>query len=327
MRQGVNPEKIKNDKNKSFWHRIIIPVYIPNITEEYYINMLDVFEFCLQSVEKSINKKTTVITIINNNSVPEVETIIYKYFNSIDKYIKLKENKGKVYPVIHECRAAYEPFLTIIDSDVFLVKGWEEAVFEVFANFKNAGVVSPLACQGLAFNHNNSLFFDKFLFSKIKYEKVVSDLDCELYIKGLGNEAILNRNKNKYNWIEKQYFIEDKVKAIVGAGHFVATYRSKIFHGENSFPEMKFINGYEDSFIDILADKKGLYRLSTVKSFAYHMGNKMDDNYKLLYNELISPKIVKNIDFESLNLKNKNLIIPYFIKNIFFRIFKKILKL
>ena len=322
MRQGVNPEKIKNEKNKRYWHRVIIPVYIPNITEVYYSNMLEVFEFCLQSVIKSININTTALTIINNNSVNEVDEIIKTHLESIDKYVYINENKGKVYTVLNEARAVYESFVTISDADVYFEKGWENEVFKIFKEYDRAGVVAPLACQGLAFNHNYTLFFDNFLLGKVKYNKVVSDKDCELYIKGLGNNSILNRN-NKYNWKEKQYYLDKKVKAIIGCGHFVATYRSSLFSNQKNFPELKFKNGYEDSFIDVLGDKKGYYRLSTVKSFAYHMGNKIDNNYLELKNDLIE----KQVPFNEIRIRSIRNSIPYEVKKIVFKIIKKIFKL
>ena len=48
MRKGVNPEKDKTEKNLVKFHRIIIPVYIPNLTEEYYTESLQVFESCIE---------------------------------------------------------------------------------------------------------------------------------------------------------------------------------------------------------------------------------------------------------------------------------------
>ena len=47
MRIGVNPEKLKNAEIKYWKHRIIIPVYIPNIYEDYYANAFQVLKKCI----------------------------------------------------------------------------------------------------------------------------------------------------------------------------------------------------------------------------------------------------------------------------------------
>ena len=107
----------------------------------------------------------------------------------------------------------------------------------------------------------------------------MSDTDAELYLNGMGNESLLNRENRTYSWKKRQYILKGK-NAIIGCGHFVATYRSQMFRGEYNFPEIKFKNGLEREFIDSLANKKGFYRLSTVKTYAYHMANNLDENAK-----------------------------------------------
>src|SRR5690606_16340551 len=57
----------------------------------------------------------------------------------------------------------------------------------------------------------------------------------------------------------------------------VATYRTEQFRNVYTFPEVCFQNSYEELFIDCLADDSGFYRLSTLESYIYHMGNTLDD--------------------------------------------------
>lgn len=325
MREGVNPEKFKGEKNIKKQHRVVVVFYIPNIEEDYYKESIVVLDACLNSLVNTINFETTNITLINNNSIVEVMEVVDKYIKNkqIDKYVLYDENKGKVYAVIDEVRSVYEPFVTITDCDVLFFSGWEQAVFNVFKNYKKAGVVTPLPVQYAAFHANSSVFFDHYFIGKMKYGKVVNDKDVDLYIQGLNNTALINK-KGKYNWKEKQYYLDGNIKAIVGATHFVATYRSSIFTNETAFPEIKFVNGYETEFIDNLADKKGLYRLSTLNTFAYHIGNKMDDFVEMIsFNE----QLKVNSDL-FLNLKTPaKSYIPYWIKSIFFRALKRFKKL
>jgi hypothetical protein len=321
MRQGVNPEKFKAEKNTKKKHRVVVVFYIPNTEEDYYLETLKVLDISLDSLLKTINPQTTNITLINNNSTKESEAIVAKYQSQIDKYVLYSENKGKVYAVVNEIRSVFEPFVTIADSDVLFFSGWETAVFDVFKNHPKAGVVAPLPSQYSTFYCTASVFFAKFFTAKLRYGKVVADADVDLYIKGVNNEALM-RSSSKYNWKEKQYYLDGKVKAVIGATHFVATYKSAIFKDQDTFPKIKFKNGYEEKFIDFVADIKGLYRLSTVKTYAYHIGNKIDEvvaEYKAGDSALINPAI-----FDAIPLKKNyaNSFIPFPIKRIFLKVFK-----
>lgn len=277
MRIGVNPEKNKGDNNIYYYHRIIIPVYIPSETGFYEESIL-ILKKCLDSVVNTINHNTTKITVVNNSSYEKVTWLLENYFKNklIEKLVTYSENKGKVFAVISEAKASYEPYITIMDADILLFSGWEIAVMDIFQNFSKAGAVAPLPLPNLCFHKNSSVFFHEYFFGNIGYDKIVSEESCNLYLKGMGNDALLRRNNRKYSWRDKQYFLKGKSPALLGCGHFVATYRKEIFKGIVKFPERKFINGYEESFLDDKVDMIGLYRLSTVKTYAYHMGNKLD---------------------------------------------------
>ena len=66
MRLGNNPEKEQNILEIDSYHRVVIPVYIPNLTEPYFQDGLKILKLCLQSLLKTVHAKTR-ISIINNN--------------------------------------------------------------------------------------------------------------------------------------------------------------------------------------------------------------------------------------------------------------------
>lgn len=329
MRKGVNPEKNKQEKNGLKFHRIIIPVYIPNEEEEYYEESAEVFKTSLNSIFATVNKEITGITVIDNGILPQLSELLQNYLQQglINKLVKYSTNKGKVFAVLSEARASYESFITIADADVFFFPGWEKAVFEIYRNFPKAGIVSPLPAQNLTFYKNTAVFFDNYIGGKIKYAKKVSDKDCDLFIRGMGNIALHRRVNHKYSWKEKQYFIENNIPAILGANHFVATYRKKIFEQNNSFPVEKFKKGFEEKFMDEPGDQLGYYRLSTVNTYAYHLGNKMEQNIF----RIISFKDEKKIDsedFEKVKSESgRTSKAPYWLRNYFLRVLKKVKKL
>ncbi len=224
---------------------------------------------------------------------------------------------------MEEARSCYEDFITIADSDVLFLNNWQSETFKIFENFPQAGVVSPVPVCGLALNHNSSVFFDNYIFKKIRYNKKVSDYECELFKSSMANPAIFVRNNRKFNWDDKQYYLKNsKKEALLGASHFVATYRKKIFSINKTFPNIKFQNGYEDLFIDKPSDVLGYYRLSTFQHYCYHIGNRIDD-------------FVLNVKFENLNndinfklIRNpKKRITHYKIRKMAFNFFNKFFKL
>lgn len=311
MRIGINPEKFKEEKNKKMLHRVVVVFYIPNVEEEFYKESLSVLDVCLNSLVNTINFETTNITLINNNSSNNADIVVQKYLeaNQIDKYVLYKENKGKVYAVLNEVRGIFEDFVTITDSDILFFDGWEYAVFDVFKNHPKAGVVSPYPCPYLTFYKNEYVFCSNTLKNNIEYGKFVADEDIEMYVKGTNMPYIIDRKAN-YNWKEKQYILRSPAPAIIGAYHVVATYRTSQFRNVYDYPEMKFKNSYEENFMDCLANKNGMYRLSTIKSYMYHMGNTIDDfifNPKEKAKTSITSEMINEI--KSFKLGNKYIVI------------------
>ena len=268
MRIGNNPEKNKNLKITYKQHRVIIPVYIPNSKESYFNNLFEVFKVSINSLLNTIDKDQTNITIINNNCKEEVTIFIDSLLKKkeIDKHIKYKDNYGKVYTVLSEVKGVFESIVTIADADVLYFSGWENEVIKIINMYPKVGVVSPLPMPHLAYYNNISLFIDKFL--KIKRGRIVSDESFKLWEEGISNKAF-----NK--WKKQQLYIEkNSLKACLGAGHFVSTYRNKVLKKCSEYvPEYVFKNGDENNALDLPIDKLGYYRLSTVKTYVYHLGN------------------------------------------------------
>ena len=306
MRIGINPEKIKKTKISYKNHRVIIPVFITN-NDSYFDNSLNILKKCIKSLLETIDTDNTNITIINNDSKLEVNEFLLELvkLKKIDKYVVSSVNYGKVYSILAEARASYEPFITIADSDVFFFNDWQNAVNEVFEKFENVGVVGLTPDPHLAFYCNNSLIFDKLF--QIKKGNIVDNYDLELFEKGIGNNQFFSNKKN--NWKEKQYYLEkDELQVVVGAGHFASTYRKELFHKiPFSYPIYVFPGG-ELSFLDTPIDKLGYYRVSLNKAKAYHMGNVDIGGFERI--NITENKITK------LNIENNFIkpIVPYFIK-------------
>ena len=317
MRIGQNPEKSKQNQNVLKKHRIIVVFYIPDSQNNYFEDLDLVLNKCLETLFLSINEQTTAVTLINNNSSNSIDKVVDRYKNRIDKYVIYNDNKGKVYAIINEVKGVFEEFVTISDADVLFFDGWENAVFEIFKKVPKAGVVSPLPVPHCTFTYNNSVFFNTFI-NKIKYVNLLNKSDTELFKSSIDNDVAFRRKNNVY-WDEKQLYLKkNKELFLLGSTHFVATYRKFIFDEINSFPKHKFKPGYENEFIDFLADKNGLYRLSAKKTYAYHIGNKLDEMTNNYFSE--GNNTISNDFFNTIPKTLKQNKILIYIKSILGRI-------
>ncbi len=278
MRVGNNPQKSNVTELRHKTHRIILPFWIPNVSDDYFKEQPQVLYWCLKSLTSTINPEQTNITLINNNSCAEASEIAEDFVKQgfIDKYVVRHENRGKLEVVLAEARASFEDYITIADADFLFFPQWEDATIEVFRIFKKAGVVSCYPCPNLATYYNSAWLWDY----KIKVGKVVPDSELDLVELGLGN--IVGKGvfsglgvKRKSTWRENQYYIRNKsFIACLGATHALATFKRDIIQ-KLPFKKVEFVfkNGYEYNYIDFIVEQLGYYRLSTVKCNAYHMGN------------------------------------------------------
>ena len=316
MRIGTNPEKDKCSLLTHKQHRIIMPFWIPNVTDDYFKKQPEVLRFCLQSLIDSIDLSKTNITLINNNSCSEASKVAEEFVEKglIDKYVVRSENRGKLEIVLAEARAAYEDYITISDADFLFFKGWENTVAKIYTDFKRAGVVTIYPCPNLAFNHNSRWIFK----SGWKCGSVLKEEDMNLVDKGLGHSPGKGIYKSlgvkkKYVWAEKQYYLEKgENRVCLGAVHALATMKRDIFK-QLPFSKIEYVfkNGYEETHLDYFSDKLGYYRLSTTQCFAYHMGNTLPDEDVMNHAVIVDDNLVSFPAY-----KNRNKQTNIFLSNI-----------
>lgn len=283
MRIGTNPEKGKETLLVHKRHRIIIPFWIPNVTDPYFKNQPTVLFHCLRSLIASIDSSQTNITLINNHSCEEASSVANDFVANglIDKYVVRAENRGKLENVLAEARASFEDYITICDADFLFFEGWEDAVIRVFKTFQNAGVVTCYPCPNLAFNYNSAWV----LGSRWHLGNVIPRDELALVERGLGatrDNSIYSGlgPRRRFRWSDKQYHLNRKgVIALPGAVHALATMKRDIIdHLPKRKIEVVFRNGYEQQHLDYFSERMGYVRLSTPKCWAYHMGNTIPDD-------------------------------------------------
>jgi hypothetical protein len=322
MRVGFNPHKDKTQSASDCFHQIVIPVYIPNL-EGYFKDSLEILKLCLDSLFATKHDKT-FITIVNNGSC----VILVDFLNDLFHKNKIQEvihttNIGKLNAVLKGISGNSFPLITVSDADVLFLNGWQEASYAVFDSFPKAGAVCPTPSSRSLRTHTANVYWDLFFLKKLNFSNVVNPDALKVFGLSVGDV-------NFYNAAQLRTFLtvsNGTMKAVVGAGHFVATYRTEVFNNlESRFAKYKLGGNSEGQFLDIPVIKNGFWRLSTADNYAYHMGNVVEDWMfgavsKLAQND-------KGSDFELKPIRPSSKL-EYFVKSKLFSKFilkKKIMK-
>ena len=315
MRIGSNPEKINFDLVQKYYHRIIVPVYIPNL-EGYFEELLDILKLSLTSIINTVHCKTA-ITVINNASCKVVSDYLQQEFDTgrIEQLIYNKENNGKVDPIISIVRGCYEPLITITDADVLFLPQWQKEIEKIHHVYPSAGMVGPVPNSKITLYATSSSWIFGQMKAKIRFEKVADPEGMLYFGQSISNEPYLTEG----NLAQIPTITYKGQKACVGCGHFCATLKRGIFEYAPKGPSLKKIGGRsENDYIDKPNEKAGMLRLATVNNYAYHMGNKIESwmlekttfepqNYKTLYSardfKVKQPFIIRIVDYLHLSEK------------------------
>lgn len=269
MRVGFNPNKDKVLSKSDYTHQVIVPVYIPH-QNDYFKDSFEILQLCLESLFKTCHDKT-YFSVINNGSCYEV----VEYLNELYRIGKIHEiihttAIGKLNAILKGISGQNFPLVTITDADVLFLNDWQKATYDVFEAFPKTGVVSPVPNPKLL-RHNTANIIGETFFSKnIVFTPVVAKVGMEAFAKSIGNESLY-----KAIHLEKQLTItRGSTTALIGAGHFVATYKGVSFDVlKQRFSTYSLGGDSEKLLLDKPATDLGLWRLSTQNNYAYHLGN------------------------------------------------------
>jgi len=313
MRVGVNPAKKDFVDVDDVYHRIIIPVYIPNL-KGYFNESLEVLKLCLDSLNSTIHLKTK-LSIASNGCCKEVNEFLKKEFlsNNIDELYLIKKGIGKINSIYKVLNSVKEPIVTITDADVLFSTGWQEAIEKIFVDYPKSGMVSPFSNTKGFRQLTANIYFDNLLNNNIKVAKVNNPEALTHFEKSIDNQGF-------YKKIHKEkciiYHQEGKSKAIIGAGHFVASYKRDVFDLYKYQSNLKKLSSGEQKFLDTPPISKGLWKLSTYRNYVYHMGNTQTQMYKDILNKNINGVSNKALQKVNVNITANRIL--YIIKNKFF---------
>lgn len=282
MRIEYNPNRDQQLTSSPFFHQVIIPVYIP-LKEGYHRDSFNILKICLESLFKTAHKKT-FFTCVNNGSGPEVR----EYLNQLFEQGKIQEvihteNIGKVNSILKALKGHDFDLVTIADSDVLFLPGWQEEGYAMFRSFKKLAALSTSPNPKLLKFHTWNLIHEFFFSDKLRFTSVEDPQGLKQF-----TESISNPDLFKPCHYEKNLTLTSGGKiGVLGAGHFVVTYRKELFKDFSlNFAKFK-LGGDSEGILDRLVSQKGGWRLSTSKSFSLHMGN-IEEPWMKSYLESIS---------------------------------------
>ena len=269
MRVGYNPNKDKPLEKSNYNHQVIVPVYIPN-HRGYFKDTFQILQLCLESLFKTSHTKT-YFTIVNNGSCQEVIT----YLNLLHQENKIHEvihttAIGKLNAILKGLTGHQFPLITIADADVLFLNDWQKATYEVFQEFPKVGVVSTTPSSKVLKQHTQNTIVANLFSSKLRFTTVTDENALKMFANSIGNPEFYNEIHLKKHLT----IASENCKAIVGAGHFVATYKGAIFDSlNNRFTSFALGGTSESLFLDKPATDLGYWRLSTEVNYTCHLGN------------------------------------------------------
>ncbi|WP_438968724.1 glycosyltransferase family A protein [Nonlabens sp.] len=272
MRIGLSKAKQNSKLEIDTYHRVIIPVYIPNLEEDYFKGTLEVLKLCISSLLNTIHNKTRV-SIINNECCTEVTDYLnqlYKAENEIDQLYNSQVNLGKVNAIYGILKSTLEPIITITDADVMFLPQWQSKTETIFKQFPKAGMVAPVPSSIAYENEMTSTTVGYgVLNGKIEFADVVNPQGLHRFQESIGREIYFKEHLDQYPILECH-----GARAVIGCGHFVATMKRSSFDLAPVRPSQhKIVGGSERTYIDKPNNDSGFLRLATLDNHAYHMGN------------------------------------------------------
>ncbi|MFC4817355.1 MULTISPECIES: glycosyltransferase family A protein [unclassified Flavobacterium] len=308
MRIGYNPNKDKLLDKSDYFHQVIIPVYIPNQVG-YFKDSLQILKLCLESLFKT-SYSQTYFTVVNNGSCTDVKD----YLDDLYHKGKLQEvihttGIGKLNAILKGLIGHQFKLITITDADVLFQNEWQKATYEVFDAFPKAGSVATTPNSRMCKYFTSNVIFDSFFSNTIKFTEVVNPQAMDMFAKSIGSPGLFDElHLNKYLTVEK-----NKKKAVVGSGHFVATYRGDIFDAiKMRYSSFSLGGTSETDLLDKPVVDNGYWRLSTLDNHTLHMGNTLEEWMEIEIgklnenHEFVPPPVLKSCTSNALSNWFKN---------------------
>ncbi|UQD56157.1 glycosyltransferase family A protein [Flavobacterium sp. K5-23] len=313
MRVGFNPNKDKIQEPNDFFHQVIIPIYIPN-QEGYFKDSFQILRFCLESLFKTCHSQT-YITVVNNGSCDVVVQFLQQLLS-----------EKKIHELIHSTNIGYVnamlkgivghdfQIVTTSDADVLFLNDWQKESYKLFDTFPKAGAICPTPSSKTLKFYSYNQMFDCIFSKKMKFTIVKNPNAMRNFASSIGNPNFYNEfHLNKFLTVTN-----NNIKAVVGAGHYIVTYKGCIFINLTEKYSGFVLGGGSDDLLDKPVVKQGYWRIATEYNYTYHMGNIIEPWMAEKFN-MIEDQSNLLLEKPSLKQINQNEIANFIKEKIFMR--------
>ena len=298
MREKQNPLKANAVVDSPARISICVLLCIP-AQEGYFAEALDVFKLCLASIREHTTEAPYDLLVMDNGSCKEVVDYLIQLEQAqqIDYLILSKRNVGKANGQRLLLRAAPGDVVVFSDSDMYFRPGWLPAQLEILEAYPQIGEIGG---QPSRFNSGrftgSTLEWIESQGDKVEFQQ--GHLIPEAHLKefasslGLDSEALAT-----WDTLEDYKVTYNGVSAFVGVAH----QQFMIPHSTiEKIPHERFERAMKIGLLDETIDQAGLLQLSPVKSYVYHIGNRivepwLQEEFKKLV-EVALPKPSKTDD-------------------------------
>ena len=272
MRRGRNPLSYKNAQPMP--HIVACAItHLPN-REGYHANRLEVIQTCLKTMRENAGRDIPIY-IWDNGSGPELrEWLIYEYK---PEYLTLSPNVGKA-----SARSAIvrvfppETVVCVSDDDMFFHPDWLEPQLELLDGFPNVGVVSgyPVRTQFRWAIHSTVEWARKN--AKVQVGRFIFDEWDRDFCISIGRDY----QQHKLDTVDDhEILIEyNGLKAFATAHHCQFITRAKMIYFIVQWDNKAMGN---ERIFDKAVDREGCLRLTTTQRLTQHIGNVMDEKFKI----------------------------------------------
>lgn len=233
--QVTTNKKKGNDKIS-----VLIPVY----------NNIRYTLLCLQAIEKdNSNDIDYQIIIIDDHSTEKIEDNLLRMVSEKIKkrliILRNERNFGFAQSINRGVAEAAGDILLLLNNDVFVTKGWMEALLSALDKGDGDIIGSKLLYPDGTIQHAGGVFYND--------EKQKTTLPYHIY-RGFPNNFIGVNKQRRFNWLT-----------------FACTMLTRRVFEEVGGLDDAFLNSYEDVDLCLRAVKKGYLVLYEPKSIAYHL--------------------------------------------------------
>jgi glycosyltransferase involved in cell wall biosynthesis len=307
MRTGKNPAKAGIPAYQPQELGVALIVYIP-FTEGYFEHSLEILHYQIESLRASTPKPFDLL-IFDNGSCPETVAQLNQLHEQkvVDWLVLSRHNLGKAGAWNWIFSAMPNRLICYADSDVLFRPGWLESSLEVMRAFPLAGMVAAQpnffdVMQGEGQAHLGLKNDPRYEQGDYWPEKSVIDEYCF----GIGADAELAAPfyaKPLPSILHR----EDGTRAVIGASHMQFLITREVARQLVPLPATKGLLRAETMSLDYKMDALGYLHLSTLKPYAFHMGNTVNDRLRKELSEILKkPSRVKTSASKGLRPKTRS---------------------